>query len=100
MAKGAYIGVENFTPRTLPSGFTQVEYLESSGTQYIDTGFKHNQNTRICIDIKNAQSKTTTCAFGGRISNTSATIGVFTGQITMHGGPTTTEMVNGIVFHL
>ena len=38
MAKGIYYGVSNFTPRDLPSGYTQVEYIESSGTQYIDTG--------------------------------------------------------------
>lgn len=27
-----------------------VEYIESTGTQYIDTGFKHNQNTRFELD--------------------------------------------------
>ena len=31
--------------------YTQVEYIGSSGTQYIDTGFKHNQNTRMLADI-------------------------------------------------
>ena len=35
MAKKMYIGVPNLT---LPSGYTQVEYIESTGTQYIDTG--------------------------------------------------------------
>ena len=30
----------------LPRGYTRVEYLESSGTQYIDTGYKPNTNTR------------------------------------------------------
>ena len=29
----------------LPAEFQEVEYLESSGTQYIDTGFKPNQDT-------------------------------------------------------
>ena len=33
------------------TSYTPVEYIESSGTQYIDTGFKHNQNTRILADI-------------------------------------------------
>lgn len=28
----------------LPSGYTQLEYIESSGTQYVDTGIKPNQN--------------------------------------------------------
>lgn len=31
----------------LPQGFTRVEYIESTGTQYIDTGFKPNQDTRV-----------------------------------------------------
>ena len=38
MAKKAYIGVANFVPRALPSGYTQVEYIESDGAQYIDSG--------------------------------------------------------------
>jgi len=31
--------------------YTPVEYLENSGTQYIDTGFKPNQNSGIDIDF-------------------------------------------------
>lgn len=34
----------------LPSGYTALEYLESSGTQAIDTGYKPNNNTRLVID--------------------------------------------------
>ena len=37
MAKGAYIGVASFEPRELPTGYTQREYIESSGTQYMIT---------------------------------------------------------------
>ena len=51
MAKKAYVGVPNFEMVSLPEGYTQVEYIESSGTQYIDTGFKPNQNTRVVIDV-------------------------------------------------
>lgn len=36
---------------SLPSGYTQLEYIKSSGTQYIDTGFKPNQNTKIVISV-------------------------------------------------
>lgn len=39
MSKNAYVGVENFANRNLPTGYTQVEYIQSSGTQWIDTGF-------------------------------------------------------------
>lgn len=28
-----------------------VEYIESTGSQYIDTGFKPNQNTKMCLDV-------------------------------------------------
>ena len=52
MAKGAYIGVGNFVPRTLPSGYTQIEYIQSSGTQYIETAYTVQTNTRIVCDFQ------------------------------------------------
>ena len=53
---------------SLPSGYAQLEYIQSSGTQYIDTGFKPNQNTRFVADVEivsvqNAQ------LFGARIAS-------------------------------
>ena len=36
----------------LPSGYTQVEYIQSDGAQYIDTGFKPNQDTRVIGDMQ------------------------------------------------
>ena len=33
-----------------PSGYTRLEYLESTGTQYTDTGLIPNQNTKTVID--------------------------------------------------
>ena len=41
-----------FLTRPKKSFFTPVEYIESSGTQYIDTGFKPNQDTGIIMDIQ------------------------------------------------
>lgn len=35
----------------LPSGYKRLEYIQSSGTQYIDTQFFPNQNTRLLMDI-------------------------------------------------
>ena len=32
---------------TLPAGYTELEYIEFTGTQYIDTGFIPNQNAEI-----------------------------------------------------
>lgn len=33
----------------LPSGYTQLAYISSSAAQYIDTGFKANQNTKASV---------------------------------------------------
>ena len=67
------VGGEFYTTPTaagavaLPEGYTQVEYLQSSGTQYIDTGFKPNQNTAIMIDLDLDGSFSQYCApFGAR----------------------------------
>lgn len=57
----------------LPEGYTELEYIESTGTQYIDTGFKPAGNTRVLIDI-DILSTTPSVAgiFGARdASNTS-----------------------------
>ena len=35
----------------LPEGYTELEYIESTGTQYIDTLFKPNQDTRVVMDF-------------------------------------------------
>lgn len=39
---GKWVSEPNPAWRNLPEGYTQVEYLESSGTQYIDTGVSAN----------------------------------------------------------
>ena len=39
----------------LPIGYTKCEYIESDGTNFIDTGFNPNQDTRIVIDFKGLQ---------------------------------------------
>lgn len=36
---------------TLPSGYQRLNYLQSSGTQYINTGFNPNQDTRAIFSI-------------------------------------------------
>ena len=56
--------------RNLPSGYTQVEYIESSGTQYIDTGYKPNVNTSINIKYYPAVSSTFMCLYGVQNSRT------------------------------
>lgn len=61
MAKGVYIGITE--------EYQQLEYLESSGTQYINTGFTPNQDTRVvCTFEKIAQYDKAAAVFGSRYS--------------------------------
>ena len=56
----------------LPNGFTEVEYLESSGTQYIDTGFIPNQDTKVELGAKITRDLSSGFPyFGSRTSSTS-----------------------------
>lgn len=36
---------------TLPAGYTRLAYIESTGTQYIDTGLAPTKNFRIVVDM-------------------------------------------------
>ena len=64
--KKLYRGVENFAKRNLPSGYTQVEDIEATGTQYIDTGFKPNQDTRVVMDAQMTSISGAAFYFGAR----------------------------------
>lgn len=52
-------------PSILPDGYTQLEYIQSSGTQYIDTGFKPNQDTRVVLTY-NASNNTSGYIYGSQ----------------------------------
>ena len=78
----------------LPKEYTQVDYIESTGTQYIDTGFKPNQDTNIIIDADYSPSRaqlllgTRRLSFSqnvnalilGRMSNSSTFLSVYYGS--------------------
>ena len=53
----------------LPSGFTEVEYIESSGTQYVDTGVVPNHNTAVMLDIDIVNADNWGPIFGSRDAN-------------------------------
>lgn len=36
----------------LPTGYTELEYIQSSGTQYIDTGHIPTVNTKVTMDFQ------------------------------------------------
>ena len=60
----------------LPSGYTKLDYIESSGTQYINTGVKPNQKTRVLMDVEVRGTKQ--CApFGARASQSGTTYTLF-----------------------
>lgn len=54
----------------LPEGYTEVQYIQSSGTQYVDTGFKPNQNSRVVIDAQLLDTSGYPALLGVRSSNT------------------------------
>lgn len=72
-------------PRTsLPSGYTELEYIQSSGTQCINTGFKHNNNTRVVMDAQVVtQPSTHGWLFEGRSSSDSS--GFAKGMLLLNG---------------
>ena len=43
----------------LPAGYTQLEYIESTGTQYIDTGYKPTSSSVLDLTITNFQTMQT-----------------------------------------
>lgn len=52
----------------LPEGYTALEYIQSSGTQYIDTGRKLTQDSDITIDFKLINNNKSVGIFGARES--------------------------------
>lgn len=50
----------------------EIEYIESTGTQYIDTGFKPNQDTRVIIKSSVHVSNVANWLFGARTANGSS----------------------------
>ena len=60
-------------PVALPAGYIQLTYIASTGKQYIDTGFKPNQDTRVVVDADFPKNgSTATWFFGTEVWETSA----------------------------
>lgn len=62
----------------LPSNFTRLDYIESSGTQFIDTEFKPNNLTTIIVD---AEIKTPYSIFGAMNPHFNVTSSKSTGTL-------------------
>lgn len=50
----------------LPEGYAEVQYTQSTGTQYVDTGFKPNQDSRVLIKLSTSETGSHT-VFGADI---------------------------------
>ena len=60
-------------PGEIPGEYWESEYIESTGTQYIDTGYTHKAGDRIACEIQVAagadQVESLPCAFGAGATN-------------------------------
>lgn len=71
--------------------YVKLEYIESTGTQYIDTGFKHNQNTRVKMSAQvTTKPSTHAWLFEGRVNGSSNK-----GLLLLNGTTWNTDYVNG-----
>lgn len=69
-------------PVALPSGFSILSYIQSSGTQYIDTGFKPTGATKVVCDFQMVNQGTDQQGVFGSRPGTSGRFTVFTGNQT------------------
>lgn len=60
-----------YVPSDFERNYMELEYIESTGTQYIDTGFVPNQDTRVLCKAVFSVGTTTRFLFGARQSQTS-----------------------------
>ena len=58
----------------LPSGYTELEYIQSSGTQYIRLDFTPDSDTRVVLDHQLTDTSGTYAMLGSRTSTTSADV--------------------------
>lgn len=61
----------------LPEGYTQLTYIQSTGTQYIDTGYVPNQNTRIILDAHVVPTTSIDPVFGARTATDKNAFGLW-----------------------
>ena len=61
----------------LPEGYTQLAYIESTGTQYVDTGFQPDQDTRVVCDVELLESDKAYGIFGSRIGYGNTSFDIF-----------------------
>ena len=81
----------------LSESYTRLEYIESSGTQYINTGFKPSNTTRAVIDFQETTTHTDVPLFGARVAYKNTAFSMWlntTGIQTDFGNVTTTQALS------
>ena len=83
----------------LPNEFQEVEWIGSSGTQYIDTGVYNTATTSYAIEFSTEASPTDTNLFGARIGSAQKSQVVFINTssnkgIAIHYGISATERID------
>lgn len=66
------------TTSRLPEGYTELKSIKSDGAQYIDTGIKPNQDTRVVCKAILLTSASAAWLFGARNGSGSSTFGFLT----------------------
>lgn len=66
--------------QVLPDGYIELEYIESTGEQYIDTDYKPNNNTQVITKAFLSLNSTASWLFGARNGSAIATFGFLTYQ--------------------
>lgn len=56
----------------VPSAYTRLEYIEGTGTQYIDTGYRPNETTKIVLVVSTEDETHDKPLFGARIDSSAA----------------------------
>lgn len=79
----AYVGTDKYVyqngewvynPSRLPVGYTEVEYVQNTGTSYLDIAFKPNTNTRVLTEMQAVSSSDYPRLFGAGAWNAAAGI--------------------------
>lgn len=66
----------------LPYGYTELEYIESTGTQWIDTEFKPDQYTRVSLEFRATSNPSNDWILGVRKSTNVDSYGAMAGSAT------------------
>lgn len=61
-----------YNPSRLPIGYTEVEYIQNTGTSYLDIAFKPNTNTRILTEMQAVSTSNYPRLFGAGMWNAAA----------------------------